>query len=194
MKKTLHVLFLTVCFANPSIGQKMDEFQLFGGYSYMRANVQEYFKSTPIIYSISNRYTNLNGWDVSVTENLNHWFGGTLDGSGLYGSPTLSGMSTSQHAYSLLYGPRFFHQGHTFAPFGHVLAGATHIRATVSSTGPHVSHTSFSLVPGGGLDMRIFSKGWLRLFQVEYFHTNLQGGSQSQLRVSTGIVLDLYKK
>src|SRR5262249_26779536 len=137
MKKALQALLFLAFLVTPSIAQKMDQFQLFGGYSYMRANVREYFRSTPDMYSINNRYTNLNGWNVSLTENLNHWFGGTLDGSGLYGSPTLSGTSTSQHAYSLLYGPRFFHQGRKITPFGHVLGGATHISATVS-TGPHV--------------------------------------------------------
>jgi hypothetical protein len=196
MKKILQLLFLTLCFVTTSIAQNKSTsaWQLFGGFSYMRGNVREYYKSTPAVYSIRNQYANLYGWDVSLTENVKSWFGGTLDASGNYGSPPLLGTTTRQQVHSFSYGPRFFHQGRTLRPFAHILVGVTHVSASVSSISAHVSATSFMAAPGGGLDMRLFSHGSIRLFQAEYFHTNLQGGSQNQLRASTGIVFDLNKK
>lgn len=201
MKKLFLILFMIARFTNASEAQSSDAWQFFAGYSYMRANVREYFKTsvtTPIgsgsTYSINNRYANLNGWDVSITENVKSWFGGTLDASGHYGSPQLLGTSTAQRAYSILYGPRFFRKGRKFTPFGHVLFGITHVNAEVSATGPHISDTSFTAAPGGGLDIAFLKKSYFRLFQAEYFHTNLQGDSHSHLRVSTGVVFDLNKK
>src|SRR5215475_15484026 len=110
MKKFAFILLLVLSLAAPAVSQSKGQWQLFAGYSYMRANVREYFKSTPIVYSLRNQYANLNGWDVSVTENVNKWFGGTLDVNGVYGSPSLQGTDTTQQAYSVLYGPHFFHQ------------------------------------------------------------------------------------
>src|SRR6266436_4457843 len=124
MRKILQTLLLALCFAIQSMAQTNQlkgSWQIFGGYSYMRANVREYYKSTPIIYSIRNQYANFNGWDVSVTENVKRWFGGTLDLSGHYKSPLLLGITTKEQAHSILYGPRFSHQGHSFTPFAHVL-------------------------------------------------------------------------
>jgi hypothetical protein len=194
MRKFALILLLVFSFAAPSDAQRNGQWQLFAGYSYMRANVREYFKSTPIVYSLRNQYANLNGWNVSITENVNKWFGGTLDVSGHYGSPSLQGTNTTQQAYTVSYGPQFFHQGRSLRLFGHVLGGLTHISTEVSPTGPHASGTSFTIAPGGGLDMHLFKYGSLRLFQAEYFHTNLQGSSNNQLRISTGIVFDLNKK
>src|SRR5215831_16686848 len=105
MKKFALILLLVFSFAAPSVSQPKGQWQLFAGYSYMRANVREYFKSTPIVYSLRNQYANLNGWDVSLTENVNKWFGGTLDASGHYGSPLQSGTTTGQQVHSLSYGP-----------------------------------------------------------------------------------------
>jgi hypothetical protein len=194
MRKFLYILLFTFYFTTSSIAQKNGQWQLFAGYSYMRANVREYYKSTPSVYSLRNQYANLNGWDVSITENVKSWLGGTLDASGHYNSPSLLGTNTTQQAYSFSYGPHFFHQGRKWRPFAHVLMGLTHISTEVSPVGPHVSGTSFTAAPGGGLDMRLFKDGSLRLFQAEYFHTNLQGNSQNQLRLSTGVVFDLNKK
>ena len=129
-----------------------------------------------------------------MTENVNRWFGGTLDISGHYKSPVLLNVTTKQQAHSILYGPRFAHHGRKLSPFAHVLVGLTHVSAEVTPTGPHISDTSFTAAPGGGLDLHFFSKGSIRLVQAEYFHTNLQGGSQNNLRISAGVVFDLNKR
>ena len=196
MRKLLLILLLSSSIAAPSFAQSQTkgQWQLFAGYSYMRANVREYFKPSPSLYSIKNQYANMNGWEVSITENVKSWFGGTLDASGHYSSPAIGAVTTNEQAHSLLYGPHFFHQGKKFRPFAHVLVGVTHISASVPSPGPSISNTSLAVGSGGGLDMRLFSRGSIRLFQAEYFNTNLEGDSRSHLRVSAGVVFDLTKK
>jgi hypothetical protein len=196
MKKLLQILLFVSSVVSPCFAQSSTkgQWQLFAGYSYMRANVREYFKPSPSLYAVRNQYANLNGWEVSVTENVKKWFGGTLDASGHYSSPQIGAITTNQQAYSLLYGPHFFHQGKKWRPFAHVLLGITHINSEVPSPGPSISNTSFAIVPGGGLDMHLFSRGSIRWFQVDYLHANLEGSSNSHLRASAGLVFDLNKK
>src|SRR5262249_35264988 len=139
MKKLLQILLLASCLTTPCFAQSKNQWQLFAGYSFMRANVREYYKPTTTLYAIRDQYANLNGWDRSLTENIKSWFGGTLDASGHYGSPsqktTVQTTSTTQRVHSFSYGPHFFHQGRKFTPFGHVLIGITHISAAVPSPG-----------------------------------------------------------
>src|SRR5215470_18654615 len=95
--RTLALLLILFFLATPCIAQEVPSWEFFGGYSFQETNVREYFRSTPIIFSFQNHYAGLQGWDVSATENVNNWFGGTLDISGHYGSPSLRGTTTSQH-------------------------------------------------------------------------------------------------
>jgi|SRR5215471_6214444 len=196
MRKILQILFFTACFATTSMAQTkpLSAWQFFAGYSYLRANVREYYQPTPNEYSIRDHFANLNGWNLSATENVKTWFGGTLDGSGHYGSPQFQGTKTTQHVHSLSYGPNFFHQGKHFSPFAHVLVGFTHVSASASSTSAQASQTKLLVAPGGGLDMRLFKYGAIRLFQAEYFRANLQGSSRNQLRVSAGITFNWTRK
>ncbi len=57
-------------FATPCLAQEIPEWEFFGGYSFQRSDVREYFKSSPIIYTFRGKYASLSGWDASVTENL----------------------------------------------------------------------------------------------------------------------------
>src|SRR6266481_6410676 len=75
---------LLLAFVTPCLAQETPAWQFFGGYSFQRADVREYFKTTPIIYTFRHHYVNMNGFEFSVTENRNRWFGGTLDFSGYY--------------------------------------------------------------------------------------------------------------
>jgi hypothetical protein len=196
MRKLLQILLFASCAASPCFAQSQakGQWQLFAGYSYMRANVREYYKPSASLYAVRNDFANMNGWEVSITENVKKWFGGTLDASGHYSSPQIGAISTSEQVYSILYGPHFFHQGKRWRPFGHVLLGISYVSSEVSSPGPSISNTSFAVLPGGGLDMKFFSRGSIRLFQADYVHANLEGSSQNHLRASAGVVFDLTKK
>jgi hypothetical protein len=186
------VLFLLLLLVRPSFAEETPEWEFFGGYSILRTNVREYYKSTPIIYSINYKFENLNGWDFSFTENINHWFGGTFDVSGHYKTPVFKGSPNQQQIHSLMYGPRFSLHTSLLTPFAHALFGAAHANVQVTPVGPHASDWSFATAAGGGVDLNV--KGFaIRLIQAEYFHANGLGSNQNNYRASAGIVFHAGK-
>ena len=187
--KLLIVLFL----AMPCLAQQAPAWEFFVGYSGQQTNVREYYKSTPSMYSIRNRVENLTGWDLSVTENMNRWFGGTLDVSGHYLTPQLLGSNNREVMHSILYGPRGSFRKAAFVPFGHVLFGATRSSVQVTPVGPHSSLTGFATAAGGGVDLNLRNKAAIRVLQWEYFHANALGSNQTNYRASAGIVFYVGK-
>ncbi len=184
--------FVFLCLI-PCYAQETPAWEVFGGYSVQPSNVRDYYKSTPTIYAIRNRYENLQGWDFAVTENMNRWFGGTLDVSGHYKTVAFQGTNTRQQIHSLLYGPRFSLRKGPFVPFLHVLFGFAHADARVSP-GPHASENSFAVAGGGGLDLSLFKQASVRVLQADYFRANALGSNQNNYRASAGIVFHLGRK
>jgi len=180
--------------ALPCVAQQRPAWEVFGGYSFERSDVREYYKSTPIIYTFRDRYINLNGWEISVTENhgSTRWFGGTLQVTGHYKSPVVLGTKNNEKMFSILYGPRFSHSMGWGTPFGHILFGAARAQVTVSP-GPHASETSFAAAAGGGLDINLGSKAAVRVLQVQYSPMNQVGTKNHKFQASAGIVFRLGK-
>src|ERR1051325_8109476 len=131
LQNLLPSFLLIFLFSLTCIAQEAPAWQFFGGYSFERADMREYFKTTPIIYTFRHHYVNMNGWEFAVTENRNRWFRGTLDLSGYYKTPVLLGVSNREHIYSILYGPRFSFAQPFGTPFAHVLFGAAHTSTAV---------------------------------------------------------------
>ena len=180
-------------FTTPCLAQEIPEWEFFGGYSFQRSDVREYFKSSPIIYTFRGKYASLSGWDASVTENLNRWFGGTLDISGHYKTPQLLGTANRERMLSLLYGPRFSYRKPSVIFFTHVLMGAAHLNVQVTPVGPHASNLSFATATGGGVDEKLGKMTALR-FQAEYFRTHPLGTRSNGYRMSAGIILYLGER
>jgi opacity protein-like surface antigen len=192
LTRTLRILAFVLLLAAPGYAQTIPGWEVFGGYSWQRSKLREYFKSTPIIYSVRNKIGNLNGFDAAFTENLNRWFGGTLDISGHFATPEISGVETHERMYTVMYGPRFaYHERPGWTPFAHVLAGVAHMEAKVTPTGPHLSDTSFALAAGVGLDVKAGSKTAIRVLQAEYLRANALGTSQNNFRLAAGVILYL---
>src|SRR5579864_6172609 len=139
MIRSYVLIVFFICTAGILAAQETPKFDLFGGYSFARAK------------SLSTG--NLNGWDSSLTYNLNSWLGFTAEGSGHYGSHELSprtivvncpplplGCSTNVfgpdvlnsklHTYTV--GPQFtWRTSHPLTPFAHVLVGGLHDSANI---------------------------------------------------------------
>jgi opacity protein-like surface antigen len=195
LTRTLRILVLVLAVAAPGYAQTIPTWEVFGGYSWQRSNLREYFKSTPIIYSVRNKGGSLNGFDVAFTENINPWFGGTLDITGHFAAPEISGVKTHQAMYTFMYGPRFSYRDRPgWTGFGHVLAGAAHMNAKVTPTGPHADDTSFALAAGGGLDVKFRGNTAIRVLQAEYLHANALGANHNNFQISAGIILYLGEK
>ena len=189
----LQIFLFVLLLAAPCMAQKPPTWEVFAGYSVERSYVREYYKSTPIIYTFRNQYANLKGWETSVTENVNRWFGGTLDLSGHYKTPQLLGTNNQERIYSILYGPRFSFRRPWGIPFAHVMLGAAHTNVKVIPVGPHASDLSFAMAAGGGLDIS-FRNNAIRLFQADYSPTNALGIRRNNFRISAGVVFYLEKE
>jgi hypothetical protein len=191
MKRASTFLLLTLLMATPCFAQEAPAWEFFAGYSFQRADVREYYKSTPIIYTFRHHYVNMNGWEASITENRNRWFGGTLELSGYYKSPRVLTTSNRDQIHSILYGPRFSYRRPYGTPFVHILFGGARTSVSVEPTGPHPSDWSFATALGGGFDMTLKNNAAIRVLQVDYLRTNALGTGQNNFRISAGLVFHL---
>lgn len=174
------VLIVSLFLAVPAFAQSdKPSFEIFGGASWVRADV------SPDLKIVGLDHVNGYGWNASATENLNSWFGGTLDFSGIYSRPTIrvaanafgtgspaANITLSNElnasAYTFMYGPSiaYRHAGR-FVPFARVLLGAVNGRASTTSKGAATiasagivvqqkfSETHFGLAAGGGVDVAL---------------------------------------
>ena len=150
--------------------------------------MREYFKTTPIIYTFRHDHVNMNGWEFSATENRNRWFGGTVDISGYYTTPTVLGIDNREQIYSIFYGPQFSYRKPSRTAFAHILLGGAHTSVKVVPTGPHASDFTFAMGLGGGLDLPLKNGAAIRVLQADYLHTNALGIAQNNFRLSAGVV------
>lgn len=186
------VVFLFFAVAVPSILRAQDRIQLFGGYSYVRGSVPVTETSLcpegtcPI--TTSNHGANLNGWELSATYKPGHVLGYTADFSGHYG--TTQGAST--HLQTYLFGPQLSFPG-PVSPFVHGLIGGAHESVGSGSSGANVtiptSRGGFAAALGAGIDLKVLPFISLRPIQLDYLWTTFHGGTQSQPRISAGVIL-----
>ena len=186
MRKPLFVICSLMVFALIAQAQDKPKIEIFGGYSYLRADDND-------------DGVNLNGWTASGTYNFNKWFGVKGDFSGHYGQYTLvppsilappldTHIKGDLNTYLFLGGPQFAYREHdAVQPFGHVLVGAARRHTEVSGDAaarfaaaginPNVfdsSDTSFAFVVGGGLDVKITKYLAWRAFQADYVLTTFE--------------------
>lgn len=143
--------------------------EIFGGYQYTRFDGG----------------ANANGWNTTVTGNLNHWFGVAGDFSGAYTSQN----GVSFHNYTYTFGPVVsWRHNERFTPFAHFLAGGFHGSASfngISGTG-----NGFAMMFGGGVDVSANQHFALRAIQFDWLSLHANGTSDNNnMRLSTGLLL-----
>jgi hypothetical protein len=165
---------------------------IFTGYAYGNADL------------LPNRVS-INGWEASGEAKVLPFLGVVADFGGQYGSPSFTIQSlcpTSNSSclqpqnpptatisiteYTFLFGPRFSFRVKKLRPFAQAIFGASHLyeHTPVVST----SDTVFAYALGMGLDYPFSHRfGW-RL-QGDALETNFFGSWQTNLRVSTGLVI-----
>ena len=178
--------------------QAQDKVELYGGYSYFRASIREVNMCIDVCPAPGNisENTNLNGWQFSGQYKFLPFFGGAVDLNGTYGK--LRGAGTREHTF--LVGPQIS-LPLKISPFAHALFGlARESQDTIPNTCPITiplcrgfaslgSSTSWASALGGGLDWHVAPLVSVRVFQLDYVHTNLHGVTQNQPCASAGIVL-----
>lgn len=185
--KTFVAILSFLCFSSFAAAQ-VPGGNLFLGYSYTGANLS------------SNQRTGLNGWNGSLEGKVFPFIGMVADVSAQYGTQdnapvayctavigqTCNGTGLNTNLHNYLFGPRISVPLGRFRPFAEALFGISQIS---QHAGPFSGHdTSFSTGLGGGIDYRVFMLlGWR--VEVDMLQTRFFGGTQNNLRVSTGPVL-----
>jgi opacity protein-like surface antigen len=176
MRKVTWLVSVVLLLGVTARAQDTPKAEVFGGYSHMFANLN----ATSF---------NLNGFHVSVRENLYSWFGGDLDFSTNYGTEAGFKVNTQ----SIMYGPVFAYRKHPkVTPFGHVLLGA--VRGSDGFEGISKAATKFGIAPGGGIDVKVSDMLSLRLIEADYISTRFLSTRQDNVRISAGLVLTFGKK
>lgn len=171
VKFVLLTLVLAVSLA--SFGQETPKAEIFGGYSP----------------KIQGGMDLANGWDASVTGNLNRWLGVTADFSGYYRSDD----GVSQRTHNFLFGPRLtYRKDSKITPFAQALFGVARQRVETSSG--RITDNGFAMATGGGLDYNLNRHLAVRLVQADYLLTRIGGSQQNSSRLGFGVVLKLGNK
>src|SRR5215469_10999922 len=117
------------------MGTAAPKAEIFGGYQYTRFDGG----------------LNANGWDTSVTSNLNHWFGIGGDFYGAYKSE--SGVSFNTYTYA--FGPVDSYRNNVnLTPFAHFLLAGFHSSVSASAFGFSASGSGLAMMLGGGFDVK----------------------------------------
>jgi hypothetical protein len=160
--RVLAALFVLALSA-PAYAQDFPRFDVSGGYSFLRAEEE-----------------NFNGWLASITGNVTPGLGVTGEVSGHYA--TLDGEDVNFHSY--LVGPRFAaRQNPAITPWVHVLFGAVRTGGDTFDT-----FTDFALQPGGGVDFWANPNFGVRA-GVDYRRVFFEGEGSNHFRFQVGVVL-----
>ncbi len=177
MKRFMWLIPAVLALCVGARAQETPAWEVGGGYSYLRANVNN-----------SGSDFHLNGGNVSVTENLNNWFGGRIEFNAFNGSVARQNVS----AETITYGPVFsYRRFDRITPFAHVQLGAVH--AGVGYLGISESAFKFAMAAGGGVDFNLNRRFAVR-FQGDYLMTRFLDLRQDNLQFSSGLVVHFGRK
>jgi opacity protein-like surface antigen len=207
MRFLLSVVLLALL-ASTLFAQDKPNYELFGGYSYILADTDARIDLNRFGAAGSAKVdkAHLHGWNASVAANPTGWLGIVADFSGHYGdaeATATNGASVQRvgiplRVHNFLFGPRLSYRGDNVTAFGHVLLGVSRLdvplNAAVAGVPGSIGETAFALAVGGGVDVKLTDRVWLRPIQADAlltrYHVNLtERGWQIVPRLSSGIVV-----
>lgn len=202
MKKLIGLLLFGLL-AIFTFAQEVPQAELYGGYSYLRAQTNINEIGVP-------SHLNLNGWNAALAFNINKNFGLMADFGGHYGSPVIyepTGEKADVSIHSFLFGPRFTQRTDKLTVFAHALFGGARVKANLPTAvlnGTQLSaiepmaiivpfdgnstDTGFSMAFGGGLDINVNKNFGFRIVQGDYLMTRAFNDTQNNFRIGAGIV------
>jgi len=174
--RSVLVIFLfsmVVLASSLSAGQEVPRLDVFGGHSYQR------FDAPALGYA---DYANQNGWNVGATGNITRTLGVAVDASGHY--------SSHLGVYNFLIGPQYSWRRERSKFFGHALFGKGDDHLTIQeATRSEFTSVGLAIGGGGGFDWDVTPRFTFRVVQADYLRTHTFGTSESNIRVSTGLVV-----
>ena len=187
LRKSAGILFLLSVFSLSGWAQLPTGGNVFFGYSYSHGQTFSDLGIHP---------TNMNGWEGSAEGKFLPWLGVVADFDWHYGGTDLFGcraadvcvpknfrLNASRH--TVVFGPRASVSVGRYTPFAEFLVGIAH--QTDTGGGFSNSDTTLSTAFGGGLDYKLV-KGVAWRVQGDDVRTSFFGGTQDNIRISTGIV------
>jgi hypothetical protein len=165
------------------------KWDVYSGYSFMRFN----------------HFKNLNGFEVATSRNLSRFVGLKFDISGSFSNEKFIGKifntTTKRSIYNVLGGVQIKDNSarNRFKPFTHALIGINTYSSEFTAVGVSVScafdcsekssHTGFSFVIGGGIDIKAGNRFDIRVVQVDYNRASVTGDGVNNFRIGAGIVI-----
>jgi hypothetical protein len=194
MKRFILVACFILCAATGLSAQTSSEYpknEFFAGYSFHSADINT--------LTIDPQRTAQHGLNLAYTRNVSRHIGLTADVSAHFkrdSQQTGTGTFERQRDQYYFLGGLQFKAGNEgrVVPFAHALVGASLFRGFTTNRTPAGNvftfddATSFALALGGGLDVRVSKRFWLRLIQADYAPTFFGSGRQDNFRLSVGIV------
>jgi len=173
--------------------------EIFGGYSFLRLNLDAVPGSADIGANLGNLDTH--GFNVSFAGNFARHVGVISEVSqfnksetfNVLGSPIADGVNVKFRVLTLLFGPRVhLHRGKV-EPFVHALFGAARASAEASALGISDSAVgyAFAYALGGGLDVKLHNNFAIRLGQIDYLGARVGSEGLNNFRYSVGVVIRL---
>jgi opacity protein-like surface antigen len=162
--------------------------ELYGGYDYIRLNVQANASGQPPTATYDG-----NGGSGQLQYNANDWFS-VLGSVGDFWATRSNDPSAAGAGIPYLFGPRVNLRRRGITPFAQVLAGGIATSSGIQFSGWQ-SH--FAMSAGGGLDVRFARHFSFRPVQAEYLMTRIPDGLhnlQNNFRFSAGISLLLGRR
>lgn len=202
MRKLFVVTMIVLAFCAMGMAQDLPKAEVFGGYSFYRADIHELKDAG----GLDKSGLNLNGWNAAVTGFMTKNFGITADFSGNYGKPTISvtdaGLVTSTKLdtkiHNFLFGPTLAYRTDRGSAFVHGLFGGTKVRMSVpagfvGTTGSNfnvVNNTAFAWALGGGLDINAGKNFAIRVGQFDWINSKVDTTNEFQAAAGLGKVND----
>ena len=168
---------LCILFCSTARSQDTPEWEVFGGYSYVRANVHGSGSSFA-----------LDGGVGALSQNVNDWFGGRLQ-TGFFTGQEAGRNVTAQ---TITYGPVFStHRYERVTPFVDLQLGVIH--GSRGYLGISAGAFRFAMAPGVGADFRVNDRVAVRV-QGDYLMTRFLGFRQDNVQGMVGLVLRIGRK
>ncbi|MGD1211885.1 MAG: outer membrane beta-barrel protein [Candidatus Acidiferrales bacterium] len=173
MKKLLGLLAL-LTLANvagrPAMAQYTEpRLEVGGGYTYRS-------------WGVPLARTNMNGWNATVSFDVNNWLTATADFDGTYANADNGNLGADGWVETFMAGPRIYPIGHhKISPFVHALIGGDHASINIAGGGGTQSDTTLAFEAGGGVDVDLTKHLAVRIGEFDWEQTRLFGPASTGL-------------
>lgn len=171
------VLFFGLLSASAQKNQVQDKWDVFAGYNLAHGYIANAPES-PLT---------LNGGETSLTYYFTKHAGATAEFAGMTG--TIPSTTQSMTNYRYAFGPtvRFDLQNGRYELFAHQLFGVTHL----SFSGQTETANPFTMISGGGLDVKLSRRLSIRPFEMDYFAQQVAVDALAGGQSNTGVKISV---